>query len=192
MKKWTTTGPNTCGVSLQQILDARSGPLNDIECWALIGQLCIEVQENICSYNVKTLRTSSSAHLPNFVVTPQTVRCTRIGRTLLMPYSNIATQGFEDIHTEYTMLHNLESSSEEYKHHMTKIGIRSIGKTILHCFTSNINKNQRAKSSESNSLPNFLSSLLLNYQHISTQEIQDKVSLIWAHDRKSAVGHCFF
>ena len=66
MKKWTTTGPSTCGVSLQQILDARSGPLNDIECWALIGQICVTLQENVFSFNTKTPGTF--VRFPNFQI----------------------------------------------------------------------------------------------------------------------------
>ena len=143
MKKWTTTGPNTCGVSLQQILDSRSGPLNDVECLALIGQLCITLQQNISNHTIKTLRSSPVPHLPNFVVTPRTVRCTRVGHILLLPYPSNLQQGFENIHEEYNKLNNVDPLSEDCKSQMTSLGILSIAKTALYCLSSNLNKYQR-------------------------------------------------
>ena len=187
MKKWTTTGPSTCGVSLQQILDTRKSPLNDIECWALIEQLCITVKENICNHIVTTTRSTPYVHLPHFIVTPRTVRCTRLGRILLLPYPSNVEPGFEDIHLEYTKMSSLFSTlhNDSAANHMIGLGIRSMAKTLLMCLSSNKTQNQRdilqqSKSSESNSLSNFLSNLLLTSQNISIQDLQERVAKIWA------------
>ena len=190
MKKWTTTGPNTCGVSLQQILDSRSGPLNDIECWALIGQLCITLKENIVSHNAKAtlLRSSSlSSHLPNFIVTPRTVRCTRIGRVILLPYScNNVQQGFEDIDVEYKkMSGNLNVFNEDPNRYMTSLGLLSVAKTALYCLSSKFENSKKENHSSTNStqsisITSFLLNLIQNHQNISLQEVQCKISSNWS------------
>mgnify|MGYP001187398749 CR=1 FL=1 len=80
----------------------------------------------------------------------------------------------------FSTLHNDSAAN-----HMIGLGIRSMAKTLLICLSSNKTQNQRdilqqSKSSESNSLSNFLSNLLLTSQNISIQDLQERVAKIWA------------
>jgi hypothetical protein len=141
MKKWTTTtsaaatssalGMNK--VSLSQVLSIRPH-LNEIECWALLGQTAHALQDILLTANGRSRLSASGASRRNNicpVIYPDRVLCTTTGRIIL---DNPSTLEYKP-----EFIHPLLSANQLYRDNyseteLEKLGIYSMGKTILACF----------------------------------------------------------
>lgn len=134
MKKWTTTGLNGRGATLAQILDARQGgPLNEVECWALLGQAGLRLAEKVANnpsapggHHHQTLEEHKSrTQLPHqLVVTPDRLFCTSLGRVVISGAEVGNVDGF------------LPSKADDcISLSQTTLGMYSLAKTVLRCLS---------------------------------------------------------
>lgn len=144
MQKWTTMTSNSSNrslatnkdcyngankVSLSKILSVRSS-LNEIECWALLGQTAHALQDVLLKANALTTLKKINDNCP--VIYPGRLLATITGKIVIDQSQFEANSHF--IHP--LLSKNLLYKNSYTEHELEKLGIYSLGKTIqaCHCF----------------------------------------------------------
>ena len=122
---------NNC-VTLEDILKARNGNINEVEIWAILGQTGHALQDLLLSINGRKLRssgTTSVSGLPlNVTITPKRLICSGSGKVSISPNSSQNESEFEHpILKRKLNLNELE---------LEAVGIFSLGKTVFKCTTA--------------------------------------------------------
>lgn len=129
MQKWTMNSSGVNKVSLKKILELRPS-LNEIECWALLGQTAHALQDVLLKAN-GFAGTAKKINDNCPVIYPERVLATTTGRIVIDTASR-----FEP---ETVYFHPLLAQNQLYKQdyseaELEKLGIYSLGKTIEVCF----------------------------------------------------------
>ena len=165
MRKWTTTGLNnpnqgmTDNVSLLKVLSCRQNSLNEIECWAVLGQARLTLHKLIVENQNPTtiqsfIKNSTNSSLSQLVnITLETLNCTPVGRVALTPNKQ---------HITFVPNDALVSTS-----------VKTLGQTLLQA----LNFNQKPHAFKS-PLIHLLNSMV-NDEVKTLEEIEHHVDVNW-------------
>ena len=141
MKKWTTASTNAYlgmnnKVSLTKVLTFRPH-LNEIECWALLGQTAHALQDVLLKANGRRLQATNLKVFSSIesdccpVIYPERILTTTTGKISLDNSSSVL-----DCQPQY--IHPLLGTNQLYRENysedeLEQLGIYSLGKTIQAC-----------------------------------------------------------